>query len=138
MYVYVHIRRLVKLHIRVHTVIIKHLWLRNNNKDKQQLFKKETKHEEKNHQLSTDNCNVVYECATIYVKGRCARSCYDGSKISFDCWNLGKAIIWTKGSIVHNYTKGTYAKMDASCGLGDWGDMKLLHQHRIAMVILRI
>jgi hypothetical protein len=45
---------------------------------------------------------------------------YDGSRISFDCWNLGKAIIWTKGEIVNNYTAGAYAKMDTSCGLGDW------------------
>lgn len=45
---------------------------------------------------------------------------YDGSRISFDCWNLGKAIIWTKGEIVNNYTVGAYAPMDASCGLGDW------------------
>ena len=45
---------------------------------------------------------------------------YDGSRISFDCWNLGKAIIWTKGEIVNNYTVGAYAAMDASCGLGDW------------------
>lgn len=45
---------------------------------------------------------------------------YDGSRISFDCWNLGKAIIWTKGEIVNNYTVGAYAQMDASCGLGDW------------------
>lgn len=51
---------------------------------------------------------------------------YDGSRISFDCWNLGKAIIWTKGSIVHNYTVGAYAKMDASCGLGDWGGYEII------------
>lgn len=38
---------------------------------------------------------------------------YDGSRISFDCWNLGKAILWSKGEIVNNYTVGHYASMDA-------------------------
>lgn len=53
---------------------------------------------------------------------------YDGSRISFDCWNLGKAIIWSKGAIVNNYTKGTYAQMDASCGLGDWDGLTIVKE----------
>lgn len=53
---------------------------------------------------------------------------YDGSRISFDCWNLGKAIIWSKGAIVNNYTKGTYAPMDSSCGLGDWDGLTIVRQ----------
>ena len=51
---------------------------------------------------------------------------YDGSRISFDCWNLGKAIIWSKGAIVNNYTVGRYAAMDTSCGLGDWGGEEIM------------
>ena len=51
---------------------------------------------------------------------------YDGSRISFDCWNLGKAILWSKGAIVDNYTVGAYAKMDTSCGLGDWGGEEIM------------
>lgn len=53
---------------------------------------------------------------------------YDGSRISFDCWNLGKAIIWTKGEIVNNYTAGAYAKMDTSCGLGDWDGEQIIRE----------
>lgn len=51
---------------------------------------------------------------------------YDGSEISWDCWNLGKSIIWTKGSIVNNYTVGSYAKVDTSCGLGDWTGLTII------------
>lgn len=53
---------------------------------------------------------------------------YDGSRISFDCWNLGKAIIWTKGEIVNNYTVGAYAAMDPSCGLGDWDGLTIIKE----------
>jgi hypothetical protein len=53
---------------------------------------------------------------------------YDGSRISFDCWNLGKAIIWSRGAIVNNYTVGKYAAMDTSCGLGDWGGYEIITQ----------
>ena len=53
---------------------------------------------------------------------------YDGSRISFDCWNLGKAIIWSKGAIVNNYTPGTYAEMDTSCGLGDWDGLSIVRE----------
>lgn len=53
---------------------------------------------------------------------------YDGSRISFDCWNLGKAIIWTEGEIVNNYTVGAYAQMDASCGLGDWDGLTIIKE----------
>ncbi len=51
---------------------------------------------------------------------------YDGSVIYFDCWNLGKAIIWTKGDIVNNYTVGHHASMDTSCGLGDWDGLSIV------------
>ena len=51
---------------------------------------------------------------------------YDGSVIYFDCWNLGKAIIWSKGAIVNNYTVGHHATMDASCGLGDWDGLTIV------------
>ena len=51
---------------------------------------------------------------------------YDGSVIYFDCWNLGKAIIWTKGDIVNNYTVGHHATMDTSCGLGDWDGLSIV------------
>ena len=49
---------------------------------------------------------------------------YDGSTISWDCWNLGKSIIWSNGAVVSNYTTGNYVgkgiTRDQSCGLGDW------------------
>lgn len=45
---------------------------------------------------------------------------YDGSKISWDCWNLGKTIIWSHGDIVDNYTKGKYQKVNKETNLGDW------------------
>ncbi len=45
---------------------------------------------------------------------------YDGEKISWDCSNLGKSIIWSKGSIVNNYTVNNFQRVDTSCGLGDW------------------
>ena len=49
---------------------------------------------------------------------------YDGSTISWDCWNLGKSIIWSNGAVVSNYTNGNYVgngiTRDQSCGLGDW------------------
>lgn len=51
---------------------------------------------------------------------------YDGSVIYFDCWNLGKAIIWSKGAIVDNYRVGAYASMDTSCGLGDWDGLEII------------
>ncbi len=53
---------------------------------------------------------------------------YNGSEISWDCWNLGKSIIWTNGAIVNNYTVGTYAKVDTSCGLGDWDGLTIVQQ----------
>ena len=53
---------------------------------------------------------------------------YNGSVIYFDCWNLGKAIIWSKGSIVNNYTVGAYASMDTSCGLGDWDGLTIIKE----------
>jgi hypothetical protein len=53
---------------------------------------------------------------------------YDGNVIYFDCWNLGKAIIWSKGEIVHNYTVGAYASMDTSCGLGDWDGLTIVRE----------
>ena len=51
---------------------------------------------------------------------------YDGRVIYFDCWNLGKAIIWSKGAIVNNYTVGHHAAMDTSCGLGDWDGLTIV------------
>ena len=53
---------------------------------------------------------------------------YDGNVIYFDCWNLGKAIIWSKGEIVNNYTVGAYASMDTSCGLGDWDGLTIIKE----------
>ena len=45
---------------------------------------------------------------------------YNGEYISWDCWNLGKTIIATRGAAVNNYTPGTYsACSDTSIGLYD-------------------
>ena len=46
---------------------------------------------------------------------------YDGTYIYWDCWNLGKTIIATRGSTVNNYTSGTKASAwyDTSIGLSD-------------------
>lgn len=43
---------------------------------------------------------------------------YDGTSISFDCWNLIKAIIWDN-NIDQNYTVGYCASPDPSTGLAD-------------------
>ena len=51
---------------------------------------------------------------------------YNGSTISWDCWNLGKSIIWSGGSIVDNYTVGQYARVNTSCGLGDWDGLTII------------
>ena len=53
---------------------------------------------------------------------------YDGTYISWDCWNLGKSIIWSKGTIVDNYTVGAYARVDTSCGLGDWTGLTIIQK----------
>ncbi len=65
--------------------------------------------------------NTVYKNKYPYNLGY-----YDGSKISWDCWNLGKSIIWTKGAIVNNYTVGNYAKKDSYSGLGDWDGLTII------------
>lgn len=53
---------------------------------------------------------------------------YNGSTISWDCWNLGKSIIWSRGSIVNNYSVGTHSRVDTSCGLGDWDGLTIVQQ----------
>lgn len=53
---------------------------------------------------------------------------YDGNTISWDCWNLGKSILWSRGSIVNNYSIGTYARPDTSIGLGDWDGLTIIQQ----------
>ena len=54
---------------------------------------------------------------------------YDGWQISWDCWNLWKSIIWSKGACVTNYTKGKYygigSEVAPKSGLGDWDDNRL-------------
>ncbi len=45
---------------------------------------------------------------------------HSNGKISFDCSNLGKAIIWSHGSTADNFTIGNFQHIDTSCGLGDW------------------
>ena len=52
---------------------------------------------------------------------------YDGNTISWDCWNLGKSIIWSGGSIVNNYSVGHYQSPNTSCGLGDWDGETIIH-----------
>ena len=51
---------------------------------------------------------------------------YNGNTISWDCWNLGKSILWSRGSIVNNYSKDTYARRDTSFGLGDWDGLTII------------
>lgn len=51
---------------------------------------------------------------------------YNGSTISWDCWNLGKSILWSRGSIVNNYTVGNYSRIDTSIGLGDWDGLTII------------
>ena len=53
---------------------------------------------------------------------------YDGTNISWDCWNLGKSIIWSGGSIVDNTTVGTFQNVDESCGLRDWDGLTIINK----------
>ena len=50
---------------------------------------------------------------------------YDGSSLSFDCWNLVKAICWSNGTIADNWRVGNYAIMTPS-ELGDWNGRQIL------------
>ena len=52
-------------------------------------------------------------------------------KISFDCNNLGKAIIYSHfsgESIADNYTVGKFQRIYTECGLGDWSPESLYHK----------
>ncbi len=51
---------------------------------------------------------------------------YDGETISWDCWNLGKSILWSRGAIVDNYTVGNYERTNSSIGLGDWDGLTIV------------
>ncbi len=53
---------------------------------------------------------------------------YDGNTISWDCWNLGKSILWSRGTIVDNYTPGNHASIDTSIGLGDWDGLTIIQK----------
>lgn len=53
---------------------------------------------------------------------------YDGDSIYWDCWNLGKSILWSRGAIVNNYTTGNYAHVDTSFGLGDWTGLTIIQK----------
>lgn len=50
---------------------------------------------------------------------------FNGDSISFDCWNLVKAIYWDN-SIADNYDVGRYAAFNPSSGLGDWNGIQIL------------
>ena len=51
---------------------------------------------------------------------------YDGIFLTFDCWNLVKAIDWSHGSIANNWTVGSYAVYDPSAALGDWTGRQIM------------
>lgn len=53
---------------------------------------------------------------------------YNGDTISWDCWNLGKTIIWSKGDIVYNETVGHFQYVDGESGLGDWTGEYIVRQ----------
>lgn len=50
----------------------------------------------------------------------------DKGGISFDCWNLVKAICWSNGAIAKNYRVGNYAVYVPNSGLGDWTGRQIL------------
>lgn len=51
---------------------------------------------------------------------------YDGKTLSFDCWNLVKAIDWSNGTIADNYRVGNYAIYTPAATLGDWNGKQIL------------
>lgn len=51
---------------------------------------------------------------------------YDGIFLSFDCWNLVKAIDWSNGKIANNWTVGNYAVYTSSATLGDWTGRQIM------------
>lgn len=51
---------------------------------------------------------------------------YDGIFLSFDCWNLVKAIDWSNGTISDNWTVGNYAVYNPSAALGDWTGREIM------------
>lgn len=51
---------------------------------------------------------------------------YDGIFLTFDCWNLVKAIDWSRGAIANNWTVGSYAVYDPSAALGDWTGRQIM------------
>ena len=54
---------------------------------------------------------------------------YNGSVISWDCWDLGRSIIWTNGRIVNNYDTGKYATDEENSGLsGNWDGWTIMQQ----------
>lgn len=68
--------------------------------------------------------NTVYNNKYPYNVGY-----YNGSAISWDCWDLGRSIIWTNGRIVNNYTKGKYATDEEHSGLsGNWDGWTIMQQ----------
>lgn len=52
--------------------------------------------------------------------------CHADDSLSFDCWNLIKALVWSHGDIAYNHTVGSYAKQDKESGLGDWDGATIL------------
>lgn len=51
---------------------------------------------------------------------------YDGIFLTFDCWNLVKAIDWSNGAIANNWTVGNYAVYNPSAALGDWTGRQIM------------
>lgn len=51
---------------------------------------------------------------------------YDGIFLTFDCWNLVKAIDWTNGAIADNWTVGNYAAYNPAAALGDWTGREIM------------
>lgn len=52
---------------------------------------------------------------------------YNGYTLSFDCWNLVKAICWTNGAIADNWIVGNYAICTyPATPLGDWNGKQIL------------
>lgn len=52
---------------------------------------------------------------------------YDGSAISFDCWCMVKALVWSGGTIADNWRVGNFAIYNPATGLGDWDGLGILN-----------
>lgn len=52
---------------------------------------------------------------------------YDGQYLSFDCWNMVKALVWSRGTVADNWRVGYYEVCDPWTGIGDFNGIQILN-----------